>query len=141
MILSRYLIFFFLLFTLLPLGVSAADFVVVVNKGNPVDSLERSEANNIFLGKKTFWRKGQGINIILQADGDVHRSFVSEILHKSPQQLLMHWKYLLFSGTGIPPKKVSDDQSVKDAVAANPGAIGYIDARQFDMTVKEVKIK
>ena len=135
------LLLFFLLPVLLAVRVQAADFVVVVNTENPVVSLGRSEVKNIFLGKKMFWPSGVGIDVALQDDNEVHRSFVLEILNKSPRQLAMYWKQELFSGTGIPPKEYPDDQSVKDAVAANPKAIGYIDALRLDDTVREVRIE
>ena len=135
------IIFFFLLLILLPPGIEAADFVVVVNKNNPVESMDRSEIKKIFLGKKTFWADGQGIDVLLQADGDVHRSFVFKILNKSTIQLSLYWKQALFSGTGIPPRKLPDNLSVKEAVASNPKAIGYIDAHQLDESVKQINLK
>ena len=130
-----------LLLTLLPTVVTAADYAVVVNKKNPVEALDRDEIKKIFLGRKTFWPNGEGIDVILQADGEVHQSFVREILHKSPRQFQMYWKLALFSGTGIPPKQQPDDQAVKAAVAADPKMIGYIDIRQLDDTVKKIQLK
>jgi ABC-type phosphate transport system substrate-binding protein len=136
----RRLILLFLL-VLLPTAVAAADFVVVVNRDNPVDSLDRDEVKKIFLGRKTFWDDGAGIDVILQEEGEVHQNFVLEIVHKSPRQFEMYWKMALFSGTGIPPKQRPDSRGVKAAVAANPKMIGYIDSRQLDDTVKEVRLK
>ncbi len=144
MILPKPLIFFFLLLAVLAFPVAwseAADFVVVVNKRNPVHSMESSDVKKIFLGKKIFWPTGEGIDVFLQADGDTHRSFVLEILHKSPRQLSMYWKQELFSGTGSPPKEFPDSQSVKNAVAENPKAIGYIDASQLDDSVRGVRVE
>ena len=129
------------LLTLLPTAVAASDFAVVVNRENPVDSLEREEVKKIFLGRKTFWSDGEGIDVILQEEGEVHQSFVLDIVHKSPRQFQMYWKMALFSGTGIPPKQQPDSQAVKAAVAANPKMIGYIDVRQLDDTVKRVQLK
>lgn len=138
-LLPNRLILIFLL--LLPAGVAAADFAVVVNKENPVATLDRDEVKKIFLGRKTFWPNGQSIDLVLQADGEVHQDFVRAILHKSPRQFEMYWKLALFSGTGIPPKQQPGDQAVKAAVAANPKMIGYIDIRQLDATVKKIELK
>ncbi|MBU0965542.1 MAG: substrate-binding domain-containing protein [Proteobacteria bacterium] len=129
------------LLVLLPTAVAAADFAVVVNKENPVEILDRDEVKKIFLGRKTFWPNGQGIDVVLQEEGEVHQSFVLEILHKSPRQFQMYWKLALFSGTGIPPKQQSDDQAVKAAVSADPKMIGYIDIRQLDDTIKKILLK
>jgi ABC-type phosphate transport system substrate-binding protein len=136
---NRFVLIFLL--ALLPSVVAAADFAVVVNKENPVATLDRDEVKKIFLGRKTFWPNGQGIDVVLQADGEVHQSFVLEILHKSSRQFQMHWKLALFSGTGIPPKQQPDDQAVKAAVAADPKMIGYIDIRRLDDTVKKIVLK
>lgn len=127
--------------TLMPTGTAIADFAVIVNKDNPVVSMGKSDVKNIFLGKKTFWPDGSGIDVYLQRAGKAHRSFVLEILRKSPQQLSMYWKQALFSGTGIPPNQLQDDQSVIKAVADNAGAIGYIAPEHIDTTVKALELK
>ncbi len=136
----KFFIFALLLLLLDHAKVEAADFVVVVNKDNPVESLDRSVVKHIFLGKKTFWDDGQHIDVFLQPDSDLHTSFALEILHKSPNQLLMHWKHILFSGTGIPPRHYPDNNSMKEAIAVNPQAIGYIDAQQLDSTIKKIPL-
>lgn len=65
--------------------------------------MDRSEIKKIFLGKKNFWPDGQGIVVVLQAGGEVHGSFVYEILNKSPRQLTLYWKQKLFQGQVFPP--------------------------------------
>lgn len=127
-----------LLLILFPVRTEAADFVLVVNNKNPVESMNRSDVKKIFLGKKTFWPDGQGIDVLLQVEGDIHRSFVFDILNKSPRQLALYWKQALFSGTGVPPKQLPDSRSVKEAVALNPQAIGYVDILQLDESVRQV---
>ena len=47
----------------------------------------------------------------------------------------------LFTGTGLPPKVFADDAEIKNAVAAQPGAIGYISASALDGSVKKLDIK
>ncbi|MBU0944209.1 MAG: substrate-binding domain-containing protein [Proteobacteria bacterium] len=118
----------------------AADFALVVNKNNPLQSMERSDVKKIFLGKKTFWPDDQRIEVILQTGGDIHRSFAYEILNKSPRQLSLYWKQALFSGTGVPPRQYSDDQSVQEAVASNVQAIGYVDIFQLDESVRKIDL-
>ncbi|MBI5559393.1 MAG: substrate-binding domain-containing protein [Deltaproteobacteria bacterium] len=138
---SRRLLLLLLLVLPWPAAVAAADFVVVVNKENPVETLDRSEVKNIFLGKKTFWPNGQVIDVILQDEGEVHQGFVLEILRKTPAQFQLYWKLALFSGTGIPPDQQPDSQAVKAAIAANPKMIGYIDVQQLDDSVKKIELK
>ncbi len=136
-LLKSFIVLCFLLI-LFPGRMEAADFVLVVNKKNPIESMNRSDVKKIFLGKKSFWPDGKGIDVFLQAEGDIHRSFVYDILNKSPRQLTLYWKQVLFSGIGVPPKKLPDNRSVKEAVASNPQAIGYVDILQLDESVKQV---
>ena len=42
----------------------------------------------------------------------------------------------MFSGKGQPPREVGDDAAVKAWVASNPEAIGYIDGKFVDGSVK-----
>ncbi len=129
-----------LLITLLPALGQCADVTLVVHKDNPVASLGLAEARNILLGKKVFWSNGQAIDVLMQKTDDAHRDFVLMVLGKSPRQLRMYWKRVLFSGEGVPPLELSDDRAVRDLVAINPKAIGFIDIRYLDDRVKPIKI-
>jgi ABC-type phosphate transport system substrate-binding protein len=129
-----------LLFLVVPASGSAAEMVLVVHKDNPVEQMDLAEARNIFLGKKTLWASGRAINVYLQKDNERHRQFAQQILGKSPRQLQMHWKRVLFSGLGVPPREVPDDQTVIERVAGNPQAIGYIDSRNQTDRIKVITI-
>lgn len=129
-----------LLLILLSAPAVAAEFVVIVHKDNPVERLDLTEARNIFLGKKTLWSGGRAISVYLQADNDLHRQFCLRVLGKSPRQLQMHWKRILFTGAGVPPRELPDDRSILQLVATNPRSIGYIEARHLTNQVKVVRI-
>ena len=83
----------------------AGEAVLVVHRDNPISSLELTEVRSIFLGKKVFWDDGNAIEVLLQESGETHRNFSQNILGKSPRQLSMYWKRVLFSGEGLPPGK------------------------------------
>ena len=48
------------------------------------------------------------------------------------------WSKLIFTGRGLPPAQAADTPHVKKMVAANPGAIGYIEVNQLDNTVSVI---
>ena len=48
------------------------------------------------------------------------------------------WARITFTGKGTPPKELKSDAEVKAFVAANPRAIGYVDASAVDSSVKAV---
>jgi hypothetical protein len=43
---------------------------------------------------------------------------------------------MVFTGRGRPPQQVRDSAAMKELLAANPGAIGYIDTRDVDESVR-----
>jgi ABC-type phosphate transport system substrate-binding protein len=118
----------------------AIEFTLVTHRDNPVDSLRLTEVRDIYLGKKVFWSGGRAITVLLQEDGELHRAFSLKVLGKSPRQLHLYWKRILFSGEGVPPRKLPNDSAVIEMVAANPRAIGYIDARHLDGRIKAIRI-
>lgn len=118
----------------------AGEAVLVVHRDNPISSLELTEVRSIFLGKKVFWDDGNAIEVLLQESGETHRNFSQNILGKSPRQLSMYWKRVLFSGEGLPPREVTGDEEMLETIAANTKAIGYIDNSVNDNRVKSVSI-
>ncbi|MDD2558569.1 MAG: hypothetical protein RBR43_06875 [Desulfuromonadaceae bacterium] len=124
----------------LPILSLAGEPTLVVHKSNPVTSLNLTEARNIFLGKKVFWNNGDSIEVFLQDKGEIHKTFALKTLGKSPRQLTMYWKRVLFSGEGIPPRKAANDHEMLELVAGNAKAIGYIDHEFIDNRIKAVAI-
>lgn len=118
----------------------AKDYILIVNKNNPVHTLKRSLVKKIFLGKKSFWDNGHRIEVFLHSDSDLHNAFISEVVKKTPRQFKMYWRRELYSGTGLPPQRRDNDQAIKAEIAANPKAISYINATSIDATVKRVRI-
>ncbi len=122
-------------------GAWAADYVLITSKSNPVSSLSAQDARNIFLGKKSTWPSGEKIVVFTQTQSPVHSSFVSGVVGRTPQQFSTFWKKALFTGTGIPPRDLSDDAGMLKAVAAQPGSIGYVSAGAADGTVQALEIR
>ncbi len=133
-----------LLFVLLILSLShtswAKDYILVVNKENPIHTMTRSDVKKVFLGKKSFWDNGHRIDVFLQTEAELHAEFISDVMKKTPRQFSMYWRRELYSGTGLPPQKLDSDQAIKAEIAANPRAISYISADSIDDTVKRVRI-
>ena len=62
--------------------------------------------------------------------------FYLRVAGKSPAQLKAFWSKLIFTGRGRPPKSVANSIEVLKLVRENPAAIGYIDRRLADTTVR-----
>jgi hypothetical protein len=64
--------------------------------------------------------------------------FYSKACKKDPAQVLATWSKLILTGTGTPPAEVDSGAAMKKAVAADPNAVGYIDHKDVDASVKVV---
>lgn len=106
-----------------------ADVVVVGHPSAAPMSLD--QVSDAYLGKTP------SITMYDLADASAGRAeFDRKALNKDPGQLKALWARLAFTGKGQPPRELADDAAVKKAVAANPKAIGYIDAAAVDGSVK-----
>ena len=61
-------------------------------------------------------------------------------MKKTESELNRHWAKLKFTGKGKPPKKLSSDREVLQWVSSTEGAIGYIDGKYLNKSVKVVLI-
>lgn len=129
---------------LLSLGTTdvTAEVVAVVASTSPITSLSKSQAANIFLGKSRQYPNGEPAVPIDQAEGSAERNeFYTKVSGKSPAQIKAHWSKIIFTGKGQPPKVIADSTALKQLLASNPSAIGYLEQSLVDTNLKVVKIE
>jgi ABC-type phosphate transport system substrate-binding protein len=119
----------------------AGDYVVIANKDVTTNSLNKSELQSIFLGEKTKWNDGKHIKIVILEQGDVHKSFLAEIVEKTPSQYESFWKKLIFTGKATAPKSFDAIPKVIDFIAGQQGTIGYVAVGQSVGAVKIITVK
>lgn len=131
-------------FALTALGWSAVVFgdgvVLITHANNSIDSVSASEAKAIFLGKRQRWESGEKIKLYVQKSGSVTNVFSSEIVNQTASQYSLYWRKKMFSGTGVPPREVSGDEGMVQAIASEPGAIGYVSASNLPDNVKVLAV-
>jgi ABC-type phosphate transport system substrate-binding protein len=127
-----------LLSLLAALPASAQEEVVpVVSAKSSVTALNPNQVADIFLGKSTRFPDGSvAVPIDLAEESPLRERFYTVFTGKSPAQLKAHWSKIIFTGRGQPPRQVPGSAEAKKAVAENPNAIAYIDAKQVDSTVR-----
>jgi ABC-type phosphate transport system substrate-binding protein len=114
-----------------------ADVVVVVSAKSPIAALSPAEIADVFLGRLTRLPDGTTAVPIDQTEGSPRRAEVySTLARMSPVQLKAYWSKLIFTGRGRPPRAVGGDEEVLRAVRLNPAAIGYVDRRLADDSVR-----
>ena len=130
---------FLSLVLLVSCNVVFADVAVIVNSSNS-SSIADSDISRIFLGKIKKFSNNDKITIInLKFKQATRNEFEKKVLNKSASQVKAYWSKLMFSGKGKPPKELGSDKEVIAFVAANPDAIGYVDAASAEGSVKVVK--
>ncbi|WOI36952.1 phosphate ABC transporter substrate-binding protein [Alteromonas sp. CI.11.F.A3] len=115
-----------------------ADVAVIVHPSNG-DALDKDSISRLFLNKMKSFPNGTNAVPLALAEGQAATDeFNGKVLNKSASQLTAFWSKLVFTGKGQPPKALGSDAEVVSAVAADPGAIGYVDAGSVDGSVRVV---
>jgi ABC-type phosphate transport system substrate-binding protein len=121
--------------------VAADDEVaVIVNPSNTVAGLSLADIHKIFLGEKSTWPNGKHIYLIMAAPGSAERAVILKNVYKMSEN--DYAKYFLqasFTGAiSAPPKDAASSAQVKQLVAENPGAIGYVNQQDVGDSVKVI---
>jgi ABC-type phosphate transport system substrate-binding protein len=116
---------------------AGADVVAIVSSRSTITALSKAQAADIFFGKVSRFPDGTAVVPIDLAEGSAERNdFYQTLVGKSPAQVKAFWSKIIFTGRGQPPKTVASGAEMKKRVAADPGAIGYIDSKQVDASVR-----
>ena len=116
---------------LLPVLIAQDALAVVVHPANPVADLTAEQVRDIFTGHLTDWRQVGGrpgpIHVIAREEGSGTRSSFEE---------------MLMEGRDVTPRAIVQDSNgaVRETVAQDPGAIGYISLGLVNERVKPVSI-
>jgi ABC-type phosphate transport system substrate-binding protein len=115
-----------------------AEIAVIVNLAN-TDAIKKESIASLYLAKtRTFPGGTNAIPLDRPEGSPIRVEFVSKVIEKDESQMKSYWSRLIFTGKGVPPKVLESDAEVKEMVARNPDAIGFIDAGAVDSTVKVV---
>ena len=117
------------------------EFVLIVNRTNPVTALAASEVGKIFLKKAELWPDGTPTAPVdLSESSPIRASFTREILRRSVPAIKSYWQQEAFSGRDVPPPEEASDDDVIDVVKSIPGAIGYVSPNAQLRGVKTVSV-
>jgi ABC-type phosphate transport system substrate-binding protein len=118
-----------------------AEVAIVVNKANPATTVTKGALGRYFLKKTTMWDTDIKIAPVdLPATDPVREEFSRTILGRTPKGVESHWISQSLVGGKSAPEVVSNSALVKKHVAADSGAIGYINASDLDDSVKQVEV-
>ena len=120
------------------LAANHQEFVVIVQRSNPITTVDNDFLRAVFLRKAVRWSSGEAIRPIDLPKGIVARDrFTRDVLGKTPAQLRNFWVQRIFSGTDIPPPEAASTAAAVAYVLANPGAVTYVPA---DANIGDAKV-
>lgn len=120
---------------------AAADVVVVVSPQNPLSSMSRRQVEDIFLGKSQRFPDGRPAVPFDQVAGSgAQAEFYQFVSGKRASEIKAYWAKMIFTGRGQPPAAVGNDAQMKQALAAQPNAVGYLDRQAVDASVKVLSL-
>jgi ABC-type phosphate transport system substrate-binding protein len=121
--------------------IANAGVAVITHPGVKEIGLSKSKLAQIYLGKLKNYSNGRTIKAVdLPKGSSANKKFYKSVVKKSPAAVKRYWSKLKFTGKGKPPKELGSDREVVQWVANTPGAIGYIDGKYLNKSVKVVLI-
>jgi ABC-type phosphate transport system substrate-binding protein len=113
----------------LPTHGQEGEFLIVVNRSNPTDSMTSKKLARIFVKKDLKWPSGFGaLAVDLAPESPVRTIFSNEVLGRTVAQTQSYWQRALFSGLDVPLPELANDAEVLAFVSQNASAVGYIGA-------------
>lgn len=115
---------------------------VIVHPDSKVTTISRRELSKLFLRRLRTWADGTMAVPVDQAPSSAVREEFSQLVHeRSVVTVEVYWKRMIFSGRGVPPRELADDQAVLEFVRSTPGSVGYVTAGSDLGGVKALKIE
>lgn len=117
-----------------------AQVVVVVHPDNPLSVIGKEQIGNIFLGRTHSFPDGKpAMAVELSDTHPAFSAFHAAYTNMTPTRLKAHWAKLVFSLRAMPPREMTTPAEVRKFVAANPGAIAYLDQADADASVRVLR--
>lgn len=130
-----------ILFLLVTSNSSFAEVAVIVNKQNQATSISKKDLSNIFKQKQKTWADGGIIEVVtLPKDNPLMEKFSESVLDMSSSDLEKYYLKNALSGKGQPPRTAQSPSEVKSIVGDNKNAIGLIDSKDADPSVKVISL-
>ena len=118
-----------------------AGVAVITHPGVKEIGLSKDKLARIYLGKLKKYSNGTKIKAVdLPNDSSAHKKFYQAVVKKSASAMNRYWSKVKYTGKGKPPKKLNSEREVLKWVASTKGAIGYIDGKYLNKSVKVVLI-
>lgn len=110
--------------------------VVVIVHPSRTDHVTLEELKRIYLRQRRFWDDREPVLPVNREYGsDTRKEFERIVFGELRVPLSRYWNEQYFLGV-LPPATLASDSAVRQYVASRRNAIGYIDARNLDDSVR-----
>src|SRR6202165_1641689 len=118
------------------------DIAVVVNPDTPVSDLTLAEVRKVLLGERQYWNAKLPVALLIRAPVARERDVVLRVIYQmSEAQFKQYWVAKIFRAeVTSPPRIVYSNDMQYDLVAAIPGAIAFVDARNVRPGLKVLRV-
>lgn len=109
-------------------GLAGDSRVQVYDAAGKAAGLSNEALREVFFMRLTTWPNGTPIHVlVLPENHPLHIRFAKEVLGVYPFQLRSAWDRLVYSGTGLAPTVVENEEDMRRRLETTPGSIGYIE--------------
>jgi len=123
-------------------GTAATDIAVVVHPDTPIKSLTLAEVRQVFKGDRQYWTKAVPVVLIVRAPVSHEREVVLRVIFQmNDSQFKQYWVSKIFRAeTTSAPKVVYSNSVATQLIAALPGAIAFMEAKDVTPGVKVIPV-
>jgi len=131
----HYLIFFLILCSSMQ-----AQVAVIVHKSVKAENISKTQLLDFYTGEVKSWDTGEAVHVFdLKIKGKIKETFY-KYLGKSASRMKSIWMKRLLSGEGDPPPALEDESEMLKRIKNTKGAIGFLDYKYVDTSVKVLTI-
>lgn len=118
------------------------DIAVVVNPDTPVSDLSLADVRKVLLGERQYWNTKLPVVLLIRAPVARERDVVLRVIYQmSESEFKQFWVAKIFRAeAATPPKIVYSNDMQYELVAAIPGAIAFVDARNVRPGLKVLRV-
>ena len=118
------------------------DIAVVVHPDTPVSDLSLADVRKVLLGERQYWTTKLPVVLLIRAPVARERDVVLRVIYQmSESQFKQYWVAKIFRAEAASPPKIVYSNDVElQLVAAMPGSIAFVDARNVRPGLKVLRV-
>lgn len=136
-----FLIFLFLISIRPALAQENSDIKVIANNDVKLTEVDGKFIQKLFLGKTKKWPDSSKAVPLILKDDNAEKIFVEKYVGKSLSKFKNHWKKLIFTGRGIPPKEFKTVEELTENMKKISGSISFVPKSADTSGLKILDIK